>query len=258
MSELVKRSVQGHVVTLSLNAVGRRNALSLELREALDRLLSDAMTDGSCRVIVLTGEGGHFCAGGDISGMKDITAVSGRQRLVTGHRIVRTIVEGDKPVIAAVEGFAVGAGLSLAAACDIVVAAKSAKFACSFNRLGLVADFGLAFTLPHRVGMGRARQIMLTGDTFTAETAEGWGLVEILTDEGQALASANDLAHRMSQETAPLSNAYSKRLLSRMPGSLDDILMAEADSQSVLYVSEDFAEGRAAFLGKRKPSFQGR
>lgn len=255
---LVTRDHSGAVVTLSLNAPARRNALSLALRaELLDRL-SEAMRDPSCRAVVLAGEGGHFSGGGDVGGMEGLDAISGRERLASAHAIIRLLVEGEKPVVAAVEGWAVGAGLSLAAACDIVVASSGARFACSFNRLGLVPDFGLAWTLPMRVGMGRARRIMLTGDAFDAAAAESWGLVDILAEPGAAREAASALAGRIAAEAAPLSNAYAKRLLARMPGRLDDVLRAEADSQSILYGSRDFAEGRSAFLEKRKPGFAGR
>lgn len=256
--DLVRRSEDGAVVTLSLNAVARRNALSLDMRKALERHLREAVADPGCRVIVLTGEGNHFCAGGDIAGMEGLDPISGRHRLASAHEIVRLLVEGETPVVAAVEGYAVGAGLSLVAACDIVVAASDARFACSFNRLGLVPDFGIAFTLPMRVGMGRARRIMLGGDTFDAANAERWGLVDEIAEPGGARKAALALAARIAAEAAPLSNASTKRLLARMPGSLDDILRAEADSQSILYASRDFQEGRAAFLDKRKPSFEGR
>lgn len=255
---LVRVARDDSVATLALNAPAKRNALSLDLRDALADALGAAMKDPEIRVVVLTGEGSHFCAGGDIGGMKGANPVFGRFRLESAHRIIRTIVEGEKPVVAAVEGFAVGAGLSLAAACDIVVASRTARFACSFNRLGLVPDFGAAFLLPMRVGIGRARRIMLTGDTFGAEEAERWGLAEDLAPEGEALAAATALARRIATEAAPLSNAFAKRLLARLPASLDEILKAEADSQSALYASEDFAEGRAAFLAKRTPRFEGR
>lgn len=259
MSEsLVSRDRSGAVWILALNAPARRNALSLEMRSSLERGLAEAMADPACRVVVLAGEGEHFCAGGDIAGMADAEPVSGRHRLASAHRIVRHLVAGEKPVIAAVEGYAVGAGLSLASACDIVVAARTARFACSFNRLGLVPDFGLAFTLPLRVGIGRARRIALTGDAFDAEAAERWGLVDALAETGEAREVATAIARRMADEAAPLSNSFAKRLLARTPGTLDDILRAEADAQSILYGSRDFAEGRAAFLAKRKPVFEGR
>ena len=254
----VLASLESGVATLTLNAVARRNALSIPLRDELAAAMDGAMRDPTCRAIVLTGAGEHFCSGGDISGMDSANAINARSRFDGAHRVITMMVEGEKPVIAAVEGYAVGAGLSLAIAADIVIAAKTAKFSCSFNRIGLVPDLGLAYTLPMRVGMGRARHIMLTGDMIDAETAERWGLVETLAEPGQALADATALARRLAATTAPLSNLYTKRLLSRMPGTLAAILKAEADSQGTLYTSRDHAEGREAFLAKRKPSFEGR
>ena len=259
MSEkLVLATQEAGVATLTLNFAARRNALSIPLRDELLAAMDEAMRDPACRAIVLTGAGDHFCSGGDISGMDSANAVNARSRFDSAHRVISMMVEGEKPVIAAVEGYAVGAGLSLAIAADIVVAAKNAKFSCSFNRIGLVPDLGLAYTLPMRAGMGRARWIMITGDMFDAETAEGWGLVEQLAEPGQALADATALARRLAATTAPLSNLYTKRMLSRMPGTLADILKAEADSQGTLYTSRDHAKGREAFLAKRKPSFEGR
>ena len=217
----VLRETLGPVSVLTLNYPERRNALSLDMRSAVADALVEAMADPALRAIVLTGQGEHFCSGGDIAGMKAADSLAARARVQDLQRIARVIVEGDKPVIAAVEGFAAGAGLSLVAACDIVVAARSARFACSFNRLGLVPDLGAAWFLPMRVGMGRARHIMLTGDTFDAEAAERWGLVEILTETGGARARAVELASHIAADAAPLSNAFAKGLLARMPTSLD-------------------------------------
>ena len=246
------------VATLTLNAVARRNALSVAMRDELADALDDAMRDEACRVVIVTGAGEHFCSGGDISGMDSANAINARSRFDSAHRALTLMVEGGKPVIAAIEGYAVGAGLSLATAADIAIASRTAKFSCSFNRIGLVPDLGIAFTLPMRVGMGRARYIMISGDMIDAETAERWGVIEQLAEPGQALADALTLAKRLASTTAPLSNLYTKRLLSRMPGTLADILKAEADSQGTLYTSRDHAEGREAFLAKRKPVFEGR
>ena len=257
-SGTVRRDDHAHVATLTIVNVERRNALSPGVWSGLRRELRDVMDDPTVRAVVLTGEGGHFCAGGDISAMGDLDAPEGRARLAGGHEITRSIVEGEKPVVAAVEGFAVGAGLSIAAACDIVVASRAAKFACSFNRVGLVPDLGAGWVLPQRVGAGRARWIMLTGDTFGAEEAREWGLVETLTEPGDALGTATELATRMAAEAAPLSNAFAKALLARGASGLDGFLKAEADAQGILFTTRDFAEGRRAFLAKEKPRFEGR
>ncbi len=254
----VRRDDHARVATLTIVNVERRNALSPGVWSGLRAELRDVMADPAIRAVVLTGEGGHFCAGGDISGMGDVDAADGRARLTQGHEITRFIVEGEKPVVAAVEGYAVGAGLSIAAGCDIVVASRAAKFACSFNRIGLVPDLGAGWVLPQRVGAGRARWIMLTGDTFGAEEAHSWGLVETLTEPGDALRIATELAARMAAEAAPLSNAFAKALLARGASGLDGFLKAEADAQGILFTTQDFAEGRRAFLAKEKPRFEGR
>lgn len=245
------------IAIVTIDFVQRRNALSIEVREALYEALFAVMADPDCRAIVLTGAGGCFCAGGDLSSMEGLTGIKGRARLARVHRLVRLLLEGEKPVIAAVEGWAVGAGMSLAAACDVVVAASDAQFACSFNKVGLLPDLGAAYVLPLRMGLGRARLAMMTGDTLTAEAAERAGLVEIVTAPGQALAEALALARRLA-EAAPAALGLTKALLARMPQPLDEMLRAEADAQALLFTTEDFAEGRAAFLEKRKPRFSGR
>lgn len=254
----VRRESDGFVTVLTLSNPERRNALSLPLRAMLADLVAEALADSGCRVIVLTGEGGHFSSGGDISGMDGLDAITGRGRLAQAHRLVRLLVEGEKPVVAALEGAVAGAGLSLAAACDIIIAGRDAKFACSFNRLGLVPDFGAAWLLPRRLGAMRARHLMLTGDPFGADQAERWGLVTEVVEPGAALARAVAIARGIAETAAPLSNAYSKRLLARQPASLAETLKAEEDAQSILYASRDFAEGCSAFREKRKPRFEGR
>lgn len=254
---LIGRERHDAVLVLRLRNAARRNALSLQLRAELIDALEQGMAEASVRVIVLTGDGGHFCSGGDIASMEGVDGLGGRERMRRAQRLVRLITQGEKPVIAAVEGHAAGAGMSLAAACDIVVAARDARFACTFNRIGLAPDLGAAWTLPLRIGMGRARLLMLSGRTIDAVTAERYGLVELVSAPGESLEAAMALAREMST-TAPLSNAFAKALLARMPADLDAVLQAEADAQGLLYATADFAEGRDAFLAKRQPRFTGR
>lgn len=254
---LIGRERHEEVLVVRLRNAARRNALSLQLRAELIDALEQGMAEASVRVIVLTGDGGHFCSGGDIASMEGVDGLGGRERMCRAQRLVRLITQGEKPVIAAVEGHAAGAGMCLAAACDIVVAARDARFACTFNRIGLAPDLGAAWTLPLRIGMGRARLLMLSGRTIDAVTAERYGLVELVSAPGEALEAAMALAREMST-TAPLSNAFAKALLARMPADLDAVLQAEADAQGLLYTTADFAEGRDAFLAKRQPRFTGR
>lgn len=247
----------GAVVQLTLNEPGKRNALSARLRQQLADGLDRAIADATCRAVVLTGAGGHFCAGGDLTSMADLTAVSGRARITAIHRIVRLVAGCEKPVIAAVEGHAAGAGLSLAALCDIVVAGETARFTCSFNRVGLMPDLGATWVLPMRMGLGRARFAMMTGRTLPAADAERWGLADLVAPAGEALPTALALAAEIAGKS-PLANGFAKALTSRMPRDLDEMLRAEADAQAILYASADLQEGRAAFLEKREPVFSGR
>lgn len=254
---ILRTERDGPVLVLTMDYPARRNALSLPMRAALTDAFASAMGDRECRAIVLTGGAGTFSSGGDISSMEGLTGVGGRERLGNVHRLIRLLVAGEKPVIAAVEGYAFGAGLSLAAACDIVVAGRDAKFACSFNKIGLMPDLGAAWTLPLRIGWGRAKHVMLRGQTFGAVEAERWGLAEVLCEPGQARAEAVAIAHELAA-VSPLGNGFTKALLARMPRDLDEMLRAEADAQAILFTSADFDEGRRAFLEKRKPDFAGR
>ena len=239
---------------LTLNHPARRNALAIELRQALAEAWEGIEADPELRAVVLTGAGGTFCAGGDISGMTATDLAAGRERFRLTVRLVRLIALGSKPVVAAVEGFAVGAGLSLAMLCDTVVAAADARFAAGFGAVGLVADFGLPHTLPLRVGHGAARQILLYGERVDAAAAERIGLVDQVVAPGAALEAALVRAARFA-DMAPLPVALTRAYLSR---GLDEALAWERDTQSALFATDDHAEGKAAFLGKRRPVFTGR
>lgn len=253
----VRTASAGRVTTLTIHNEAQRNALSLAVREHLRAALRTALADEACRTVVLTGAGGHFCAGGDISIMGEAEPLEMRGRLALLHDVVRMIVKSEKPVVAAVEGHAAGAGVALAAACDIVVAARTAKFTCGFNRIGLVPDMGCAWLLPMRMGLGQAKLFGLTGRTMGSEEAAEVGLVERVVDEGEALGQAISLAREIG-ERAPLSNGYLKTLLGRMPRDFDEMLVAELDAQTILFATDDFVEGRTAFMEKRAPRFSGR
>lgn len=257
VADLVVVEAEDSVTILTLNDPGRRNAISPDMRMQLVDRLDAALADDGCRAIVLTGAGGHFCAGGDLTNFGGMSGIEARRRMISVHRVIRALVTGEKPVVAALEGSVSGGGLSLAACCDIAVAAASARFSAAFNRVGLVPDMGASWVLPLRMGLGRARMVMMTGETFDAATAERWGLVERVVGDGEtravALALARDLATR-----APLALGFTKALLAQMPRDLDTMLRAEADAQALLFATSDLEEGRSAFLEKRRPNFSGR
>jgi 2-(1,2-epoxy-1,2-dihydrophenyl)acetyl-CoA isomerase len=243
----------GAVLVLTLDYPARRNALAMPLRTAMLSALEAAVADRSIRAVVLTGAGGHFCSGGDISGMEVKDALAGRERMRRSHALVRLMVTGQLPIVAAVEGFCVGAGLSLACACDTIVAAEDARLGAGFGRIGLMADLGLPHTLPARIGQGRARQILLYHHQLTAPEAERIGLIDHVVPRGHALATALEKARFLAGQ-APAPMALTKQILGE---GLDRALEDERTFQSTLFLTEDFNEGRAAFLEKRAPRFKG-
>jgi 2-(1,2-epoxy-1,2-dihydrophenyl)acetyl-CoA isomerase len=257
MADPVLLARDGDVAIVTLNEPERRNALSIPMREALFDGLDQVMA-GDARAVVLTGAGGNFCSGGDIKSFAaEAALVDVRDRLARLHRVVRLMLTGRKPIVAAVDGYAFGAGVSLALACDHVVAARDARFCASFNRVALMADLGLLYTLPLRVGMGKARELLMLGEIIEAPEALAIRLVDRLAEPGQALATAIERA-RLFAAAPPVALALTKAALARMPAPLDAVLQMEVDGQSALFQTDDHAEGRAAFLEKRNPIFKGR
>lgn len=242
---------QGATAVLTLDYPARRNALAVQMRAEIIAAMERIEADRDIRAVVLTGGGGTFSAGGDISGMDADDFAAGRERFRMTHRLVRLLIESSKPVIAAVEGWAVGAGLGLALCCDTIVAGAGARFMAGFGRVGLIADFGLLHTLPRRVGEGRARQILLYADPVEAEAAERIGLIDHVVPAGTALEAALQRAATFEQG-AVLPVAMTKSFLAQ---GLADALEWERNVQSMLFVTEDHAEGKAAFLQKRPPRF---
>jgi 2-(1,2-epoxy-1,2-dihydrophenyl)acetyl-CoA isomerase len=248
----------GVVRTITLNRPELRNAIDIPLRLALADALEAADRDASVRAIVLTGAGPMFCSGGDISTMQRMSPTEALKRAQLAQRVIRAIWNTPKPVIAAVEGGAFGAGLALAAACDRVVAATDARFATTFLNVGLAGDMGAYASLPARIGVAHTRQMLLMAKPIGAETALARGLVDDLADPGRCLESASADAHTLAARPAQALGVI-KRLLAETPRrSGDDVLDLEATQQATLFGTDDFAEGVAAFQERRTPRFTGR
>jgi 2-(1,2-epoxy-1,2-dihydrophenyl)acetyl-CoA isomerase len=242
------------IVTLTLNNPQRMNAFSQAMRDCLTQKLAELNGDADCRAIILTGSGGNFSAGADLSGFNETTVRECRTRLKRGGApLMREMIAGAKPLIAAVEGNAFGAGLALSAACDYVVASRTAKFCCAFTRVGFIPDMGLMFSLPHRVGMARAKQMIALADVIDADKAERLGLVDQLTEAGEALGAARAMAKRFA-EGPPMAFEMMKGVFAR---GLDAMLQAEIDLQPMLWLSNDHKEGKKAFAERRRPKFTG-
>lgn len=252
---MLETARDGTTMVLTLNNPAKRNALSAPLREGLLEAFLRLERDRDLRAAVIIGAGGNFCSGGDIDSMNQSTDLAaGRERFRGVHELTRLMIRGSKPVIAAVEGWAVGAGLGLALAADTVIATPGARFRAGFPQIGLIADFGLLHTLPARIGPARARQFLLYDEVVDAKRAGRIGLTDETVASGELLERALALAGRFSQ-LAPLATAQTRAALAR---GLDQVLDWERDTQAALLQTADHAEGRTAFLERRKPNFTGR
>lgn len=254
----VEERREGTVCILTLSAPSRLNALSPDMRIMLRDRLRAANEASEVRTIILTGAGSAFSAGGDVRQMAERPApVLARQRLDVLHDVVRLILAGRKPVIAAVEGIAYGAGFSIACACDHVIAGEGSRFSAAFGRLGLVADCGLFWTLPQRAGLGVTRDLLLTGRPVEAAEARSLGIVDAIVPVETALGHAMTKASQY-EAIGPLAIAATKSVLARRPTSLDDALAVEADLQAFLRETHDHQAATRAFLAKERVLFQGR
>jgi 2-(1,2-epoxy-1,2-dihydrophenyl)acetyl-CoA isomerase len=249
----VTLTVEGRVATVTIDNPDKRNAIDDATRRTLLAELRAALVDDGCRAVVLAGAPGAFCAGGELATMPTDEAAI-RVRLGEMQEIARLLHAGPKPVVAAVDGPAMGSGLALAAACDRIVASPRARFGCSFGRVGLVPDVGAAWTLARRLGGGAARDLMLRARILDAAEALALGLVdELATDDDvldRAQAWAGDFA-----EASPGALAALKRLLAAEAPSFDAFLDAELEAQVGRLTSADFVEGRDAFFERRPPRF---
>ncbi len=255
MSEFVLTDQPAAAVRrITINRPDKRNALGAHVRDQLMPVFADALADPEVRAIILTGAEGTFCSGGDISTMSRMEAPVARARMKASHRFVRQLAEAEKPIVAAVEGHAAGAGAGLTLLCDLVVLGEGAQISFPFFRIGLVPDYGILYNLPRRAGMGIARQALLLGTPFRGREAVQAGLADLAVPDAQV----QDEALRVAQELASRPRhaiALAKQLLRTMPDSLDGALEMEALAQAVCFTGEEFVEGSAAFLAKRKPKF---
>jgi len=259
MSEPVLQSWSGGVLEITLNRPDRLNAFNEEMHLALAASLDLAREDGRCRAVLLTGSGRGFCAGQDLSA-RDPDKMSGPPDLGDTlirfyNPLIRRIRSLEKPIVCAVNGVAAGAGANLALACDIVLAARGAKFIQSFARVGLIPDAGGSWMLPRLIGEARAKAIAMTAEPVSAEKAAAWGMIWQAVEDAELMSEARALATRLAAgPTAGLGRM--KGLIQAAAGQeLDAQLDLEAEVQRASGFSEDYAEGVRAFLEKREPKF---
>ena len=254
-------SLESGIARITLNRPDRLNSFNvdmhMELRDAITRT-----RDGGARVLLLTGAGRGFCAGQDLADRNvsaDAAPVDLGFTIETYYRpLILSLRALEMPVICAVNGVAAGAGASIALACDLVLAARSASFIQAFCKLGLVPDAGGTWALPRLVGNARAMGLAMLGDKLSAEQAESWGLIWKCLDDDKLMAEAEKLAVHFS--TAPTKGLVrTKQAIYASGGNtLEQQLDLERDSQRELGFGPDYREGVAAFMAKRSPSFTGK
>jgi 2-(1,2-epoxy-1,2-dihydrophenyl)acetyl-CoA isomerase len=240
---------------VTLNRPDRLNAFNAAMHRALAEALDDAANDIDCRAVLLTGAGRGFCAGQDLS---DISGDLGTVLEEFYNPLVRSIRAMNKPVVCAVNGTAAGAGANIALACDIVLAARSAKFIQSFAKIGLIPDCGGTWYLPRLVGEARARALAMLAEPISAETAQSWGMIWRAVDDDKLKAEAETLvAHLASQPTqglALIKQAFAQSATNNLDAQLD----LERDLQRQAGQTPDYAEGVDAFIAKRPAKFTGK
>lgn len=253
---LVRR--EGPVLVLANNNPQARNALSPEFYASLNSTLEMAAADDSVRAMVLTGEGGHFCAGGNLHVLatrhKD-TPLERKLNLAQLNATVRALRAFPKPVVAAIEGAAAGAGVSIALACDLLVASRDSRFAIAYVKVGLTPDGGLTALLAESLSRTALTELCMTGEPVTGERMHQLGVVNRVTEAGQALTEALTLAGRLS-DGPPLALARIKRLANAAKrNSFDEQIELETLYMVEAQAGDEAREGITAFLEKRKPSW---
>ncbi|MFE0257391.1 enoyl-CoA hydratase/isomerase family protein [Streptomyces sp. NPDC059010] len=273
VDSLVQHATDNQVCRITLNRPETLNAITPDQRERIIELLADASADPAVRAVVLTGTGRGFCAGADLRGGADgrggadprpgvmagerVPGDVARTIRLGAQRLIAAVLDCEKPVIAAVNGTAAGLGAHLAFACDLVLAAESARFIEVFVRRGLVPDGGGAYLLPRLIGPQRAKELMFFGDALTAPDAERLGLVNRVVPDGELAKTAREWAERLA--TGPTrALALTKQLVNT---SLDTdrttAFAAEAAAQEINMTTQDAREGVASFVERRRAEFKG-
>jgi 2-(1,2-epoxy-1,2-dihydrophenyl)acetyl-CoA isomerase len=265
-TEPILLEVSEHVATITLNRPERLNALGGPMREQLLAALETAETDPEARVVMITGAGRGFCSGGDVKEMSERRNRDGRSGmehqpgnfLPMRDRILGKMQALQKPIIAAVNGIAAGAGMNLALGCDLRIASDQAAFGEVFVKRGLHPDWGGTWLLPRLVGVAKAMELILSGDIIPAEEALRLGIVNRMAPHAEFAEAARDWARQLA-EGPPVAMGLAKRGIYRnLHTDLASALEYETFAQQIVWSSQDAGEGIQAFLEKRPPQFKGR
>jgi 2-(1,2-epoxy-1,2-dihydrophenyl)acetyl-CoA isomerase len=260
--ELIKVAEDSGIVTITLNRPEKLNALVGHMRRDLAEALEEAGSDPHVRVVIITGAGFAFCAGGDVHFMAELVERGDAEEfgrlLGAARRVVLTIRQMTKPVIASIEGPAAGAGFNLALACDLRIASSNASFSQSFVKLGFHPDWGGTYFLPRMVPSNIACELFFLGDTISAEQALRLGLINRVVAPEDLAAETRKLAERLRDGPAISIAAVKHAVYAAQHDDLEKMLQYEGDAQLRCFESQDGREGVRAFLEKRPPKFMGK
>jgi len=260
--ETVSVDVDGAVATITLDAQARRNALTIEMRQALKAAIEQVRADDTVRAVVLTGSGRAFCAGQDLAEHAAALRADPSTALhivADDYNPIALALAGmPKPVLAAVNGTCVGAGLGLALACDLRIAAESAKFGTAFTAIGLTCDSGLSATLARAVGAARASELVLLGQPFTAAQALEWGVVGRVVPDAEFVDEVRALASKLAAGPTLAYAAAKAALHASFQPPLADVLAAESAAQVRLGLTADHQGAVESFLAKQPVTFHGK
>lgn len=258
--ETIGYEVSAGVATITLNRPDKLNAFTEEMHGELQAALDAAETADDVRAIVITGAGRGFSAGQDLGDRvfeEGVEPDLGDTLERFYNPLIRRLRSLNMPVICAVNGVAAGAGANVAMACDIVIAARSAKFIQAFAKIGLIPDSGGTYALPRLVGEARARGLAMLGDKLSGEQAAAWGLIWQCVDDDQLMETAGGLAAHLAKQPTVGLGLTKRAINASLDNDLDTQLDLERDWQRAAGKTEDYAEGVRAFMGKREPTFKG-
>lgn len=261
MYEAIIFATDGPIATIKLNRPDKLNAFGGAMREEILDALAKLSADDTIRVLIVTGEGRGFSAGGDIDHLKHLRETKNeegfRRVLANGQMIARTMRSLAKPVIAAVNGPCAGAGFSFALGCDIRIASDLATFGASFARIGLHPDWGGSWFLPKLVGSANACELIFTGSMISAQEAERIGLVNRVVPHDQLMASAFELATTVAKNAPRVLRLAKESIYRSLSSDMESAFARETEVQTECFYSQDFLEGLTAFKEKRRPQFKG-
>ncbi|MEA2041242.1 MAG: enoyl-CoA hydratase-related protein [Bacteroidota bacterium] len=254
----INTTIENNILKVTLNRPKQLNALNKQVFEDLEQIMKDVVKNDNVRLIIITGSGDKaFAAGADIKEFADFGVAEGKELSGNGHKIFKMIEESTKPVLAAINGFALGGGLELAMACHLRVASDNAKFGQPEVSLGVTPGYGGTQRLTQLIGKGKSMELLMTGKLIDAATAEKYGLVNQVVAPEKLTEATQKLAEKIMKQS-PVAIAGVINCVNAFYEKQENGFLAEVDEFGKCFGTEDFKEGTTAFMNKRKPNFPGK